>query len=619
MPTQGRGRWAGGRRALWLGLAGSAVCLLYLGAEMALVGTDLGFPLDDSWIHLQFARNLAAGEGLAYNPGEIVTGSTAPLWTALLSVLFLLPGGTVVWTKLLGVGFYLATLHATWRLGRELELPRGLATLAVALTLATGWLVWSALSGMEVMLFTFLTLWGMVLHLRERRLAPAPPLSLLVLSVSVLARPEGALLLLLAVVDRFLRYRRRSEAGSTEAGDAEGAPEAPLEIPPPPWRPVAAGLLLGALALAGGLAFYLWAGGSPLPTTFGVKGSGLRRLLPEPEYLRVVLGILFLPHPWMTLLAPAGALVLVERLGTRRDRGLLPALWLAGLPLAYSCMSPLGPGLIAGNFGRYYFPLFPVLVVLGALGLERAARQLSPGLVIGGGGSGSSSGRAPSGSALRLPLALLLALLLLWPTVGHLFRTASLYGRNVADVQGSDVRMARFLADRLHPEALLAVNDIGAFKFFLPNPVLDVVGIASPDAQRFRQRRMAEGASFYEAVVEYLAEHRPDYLAIFPEWLPRVATDPRFEPLYVLPIPDNATMGGDRIVLFSTPWTRYPLEGPEDAERRPGDPIPVEELEPPKDRSAEWPSPPAQPAPNVPPHEPSPPTASPPPAGGEPR
>src|SRR4026207_1010669 len=39
------------------------------------------FPLDDSWIHLQFARNLAEGRGFAYNPGVPVSGSTAPLST----------------------------------------------------------------------------------------------------------------------------------------------------------------------------------------------------------------------------------------------------------------------------------------------------------------------------------------------------------------------------------------------------------------------------------------------------------------------------------------------------------------------------------------------------------
>src|SRR5215213_1190448 len=102
----------------WLVPASVAACLAYLGAELFLVGV-LGFPLDDSWIHLQFARNLAHGHGLSYNPGELVTGSTAPLWTALLSLLFLLPGSVILWTKLLGVLFHLAGVDATWRLARE--------------------------------------------------------------------------------------------------------------------------------------------------------------------------------------------------------------------------------------------------------------------------------------------------------------------------------------------------------------------------------------------------------------------------------------------------------------------------------------------------------------------
>ncbi|HEY4593007.1 MAG TPA: hypothetical protein VIJ61_11410, partial [Thermoanaerobaculia bacterium] len=145
---------------LLLLLAGLVACLRYFLAEVARLKGGLGFPLDDSWIHLQFARNLAHGAGLVYNPGEFVTGSTAPLWTALLAVLFPLPGSVLLWTQLLGVALYLAGIDATWRLSRELGLGEGLSALAAALTLATSWLVWSALSGMEIPLFILLSLWG---------------------------------------------------------------------------------------------------------------------------------------------------------------------------------------------------------------------------------------------------------------------------------------------------------------------------------------------------------------------------------------------------------------------------------------------------------------------------
>ena len=71
-------------------LFGFGAVSLYLLVEIYLLSGRLGFPLDDSWIHLVFARNLAQGEGLSFNPGELVPGSTAPLWTALLSLMFLL-------------------------------------------------------------------------------------------------------------------------------------------------------------------------------------------------------------------------------------------------------------------------------------------------------------------------------------------------------------------------------------------------------------------------------------------------------------------------------------------------------------------------------------------------
>src|SRR5436305_12026171 len=138
---------------LLLLLAGVVACLRYLFAEISRLKGGLGFPLDDSWIHLQFARNLAHGRGLSLNPGELVTGSTAPLWTALVALLFLLPGSAIVWTKLLGIALHVAGVDAVWRLARELGLRRGLAALAAGLTLGTSWLAWSALSGMEVPLF----------------------------------------------------------------------------------------------------------------------------------------------------------------------------------------------------------------------------------------------------------------------------------------------------------------------------------------------------------------------------------------------------------------------------------------------------------------------------------
>jgi hypothetical protein len=525
------------RARIWIALAALLVCLAYLAAEAYMLDSDLGFPLDDSWIHLQFARNLAAGHGLSYNAGELVTGSTAPLWTALLALLFYLPGNVVVWTKLSGIALHLAAVDATWRLGRELGLGRGLATLAAALTLCTSWLAWSALSGMEVPLFIFLALQGTILHLRERAAPERPPLSLGLLAVAVLARPEGLALLVLAFVDRLLVFERiPSEAEETGK----------LRWRRPALRPLLAGLGLAVCALAGPLLFYRWAGGSFLPTTFAAKGGALRHWLPDLQYLNLVFTILFRPQPYMALLAGAGVLALVERLGTPRDRGLLPALWLLAVPLAYSTVSPEGGASLVGNFGRYYFPFYPVVVLLGVLGLQRAAQAVGPHLLAG---------------RFRLPVGALLLALIAWPTVSSLVQGVGRYVQNVSNVQDSDVRIARWLAPRLPPQAVLAVNDIGAIKFLLPNRVIDLAGIVNPEIRRHLNLGLAHGIPWEQTIAGEIAGRRPDYLVIFPAWFPHLSQDPRFRPLYAVDVRDNVTMGGPQVMVYATPWTRWPLRG----------------------------------------------------------
>ncbi len=503
----------------WLVPAAVAACLAYLGAELFLVG-GLGFPLDDSWIHLQFARNLAAGWGLSYNPGELVTGSTAPLWTALLSLLIPLPGSVLAWTKLLGIAFHAASVSAAWRLARELGLGRGLAGMAAFLMLTTSWLVWSALSGMEIPLFIFLSLWGLLLHLRERRSPEAPPLSIAVLAVASLARPEGLLLLVLALFDRLLVFDREDDE---------------LVWRRPPLRPILVGTVFAALALIGPLLAYRWAGGSFLPTTFGAKGAGLRQMLPNLSYVHTVIGVFFRSQPFLALLTGAGIVALIARLGTREDRGLLPALWVAGLPLAYSLLAP-GPTKLMGNFGRYYFPLLPVVIVLGMLGLEPAARALK-----------------------RRPLGALLAGLILATALWGFTQGAMRYARNVANVEDSDVKIARWLAGRVPPQAVLAVNDIGAIKFLLPNPVLDLAAIANPEIRDEVSRIMAEtGLPWAEAMAEAIVRRRPDYVVVFPKWLPALDSDPRFQAIHRLEIPDNITMGDDEIVVYALSYNPAP-------------------------------------------------------------
>ena len=76
------------------------ISLIYLLASYFI--NSIGFPLDDSWIHQTYARNLALRGEWAFRPGLPSAGSTSPLWSALLAIGFLLHFSPYIWTYFLG-------------------------------------------------------------------------------------------------------------------------------------------------------------------------------------------------------------------------------------------------------------------------------------------------------------------------------------------------------------------------------------------------------------------------------------------------------------------------------------------------------------------------------------
>jgi hypothetical protein len=495
----------------------AVVCLgSYLAAERT---TAFGLPLDDSYIHLQFARSLAQGDGLAFRPERLVSGSTAPLWTAVLSLLFALPGPLVLWVKILGAVLYLGGAVATWGLARELDLSPSLSALVVLLFLLTDALVWSALSGMEVGLFVVLTVGATAVHLRERRVSPPrPSLALALLGLASLARPEGLLLLVLAVADRLLFAAPGVERRSAVPG-------------------VAIGALCAALAIAAFSLFSLSVSGSPLPTTYAVKTDGPRSLLPSGLYLLRVLGVMFRSHPLPVLLAAGGALCLVERLRTARDRGLLPALWVVGLPLTYSLYDSPDAPMMVGNFGRYYFPLFPFVLVLGVLALERPLERLRTTSAVG-----------------RAWVAVSLAPVLLVPPISALATGRERYAANVRNVNESDVAMSLWIRDHQPAAAVIAAQDVGAIGFLTPNPLIDLTGITTPEILPSIERG-AGGGGGRAGLVRFLEQRRPDYLMLFLDSYPGMLEELGAEVVRRLRVEHNVTMAGTDLVLARASWT----------------------------------------------------------------
>ena len=64
--------------------------------------------IDDAYITFRYARNLLAGNGFVFNPGERVLGTTTPLFTLILAAAALPFGGSAA--PFPGIAFAIATL-----------------------------------------------------------------------------------------------------------------------------------------------------------------------------------------------------------------------------------------------------------------------------------------------------------------------------------------------------------------------------------------------------------------------------------------------------------------------------------------------------------------------------
>ena len=116
-------------------------------------------PLDDSFIHLQYARRLAEGGFFSYVKGEgYTTGATSLLWPLVLAPFYALGlrGLSFVWAAwLLGTLSHAALAVETMRITERLA-GKTAAKGALVLSLCFGAFAWFAWSGMETIPFAWM-------------------------------------------------------------------------------------------------------------------------------------------------------------------------------------------------------------------------------------------------------------------------------------------------------------------------------------------------------------------------------------------------------------------------------------------------------------------------------
>jgi|GEM_PF-1601595 len=153
----------------------------------------------DSYIHYQYAMNLSHGMFMQFNPGEPSGGTTAPLWTIILSGLYFLTGKGFmdIGAKLLGVLFTFGTGLLLLMLIREFKPPEREDYLVPFLLVLDPYYMFWAGSGMEAAAAAFALVLGFFLFKRKRNW-----LTGLVMGLALLLRPELLVVILVFVILR---------------------------------------------------------------------------------------------------------------------------------------------------------------------------------------------------------------------------------------------------------------------------------------------------------------------------------------------------------------------------------------------------------------------------------
>lgn len=494
--------------------------------------------IDDSFITFRYARNLLAGHGFVYNPGEAVLGTTTPLYTLLMAGLGSLSGGTQApFPELALVVNALAdaaTCLLLWAIGRRLKMERAGAAAALAWAVAP-FSVTFAIGGLETSLYVAL-LTGAV----ATALAASPSkrvLAALLASLALLTRPDALILLGPLMLERLWSACKRSERIH--------------------WAEVAAALLpYGAWAIYATLVF-----GSPLPHSILAKAAAYA-LGPGEAMIRLVqhyatpfmeqnllgaplaVGVGLLLYPFLFLVGGWRAWKVEPRV--------LPWLLYPWLYLAtFAIPNPLiFRWYLTPPLPAYFFFIFAGLEAL----LGRVFTAVSPP-------PKKENGREVPTRGGRVSIKRLLYLFLLLPVLVSLadWRLSPDHGPSSPAPAMAYIKLellyrqaAERIAAGLTSESLLAAGDVGVLGYYTPARILDTVGLNSPISTGYYPLPAGDYVINYAIPAALILDQLPDWIVILEVYgRNTLLPDPAFQATYrLVETIDTDMYGSEGMLIF---------------------------------------------------------------------
>ena len=463
--------------------------------------------IDDAFITFRYARNILAGSGFVYNPGEHVLGTTTPLYTLLLTGIGLVMGGeqapfpqiSLLINALAAVG----TCFLLIKLGQRLGSPR--AGLAAALVWGIApYSVTFSVGGLETSLYVFFLIATVYYFVTHAHLSAS-----VFAACAVLTRPDALILIGPLALERFseetqlfLSSRRNSTSNRSSADKAH-------------WRSLLLEAALFLIPLLLWLAFATYYFGSPLPHSIEAKSlayrlpatAALTRLLQHyatPFFEHNIFGI-----PWIAVglvLYPFLYLIGASKIFKEEKRTLAFLVY----PWLYLITFAIANPLI---FRWYLTPPLPLYFLIIFIGASKIIETLI-----------LSRRKFINENTFNPPLlkfSIFVVMLLPFTTTLTEWRIVPDHGldRPAPEMAWYQLELlytqaADYLRPQFGENSVLAAGDVGVLGYRTNAPILDTVGLNSRQAIAYYPLDPEYYVINYAVPPDLIFDEKPDFIVV---------------------------------------------------------------------------------------------------------
>lgn len=449
------------------------------------------FPLDDPWIHLQFAKNLIEYGSYSYFKNEVITsGSTSPLYTFLAAFLFLFIKNEFILSYIIGILFLGLLVFSAYKLAK-LEFQYSIGALVFALLISIQPKIsLISVSGMETTMFIFFLISTIYFYRKENFL-----LTGIFSGLTLWTRPEGLILIGALILDLLLqRNFFKIEFASRFL-----------------YKKQVLRFLLPLILISSVYFFFNYLlSGTPFPNTYQAKIAyyfGSDRL----KFLKVDVFEYFTSKEFILIsffFLVGVAFLVRDVIKKQYNSNLLHFIFLFTFLLAYYVQLP-----ISHRFGRYLMPVIPFYILISIDGLHRLFNLL----------------QTKSKTDQRLILNFFYVIILVTnislsiPEIKQNEKDITFLGKYHFD---RHIRIGEWLKQNTKESDIIATHDIGAIAFYSDRKIIDMVGLVNPEIIDYLRDK--NSTTFLK---EHFLRNNVTYFATMRNWFEAVNQNPVFIPV----------------------------------------------------------------------------------------